>query len=183
MVSRLPAVYHRQMDGHTLAAWVQVAGSILAIVAAFLISYLQYRSTLKVLKTQRRDANVSKLDVLFALAEKARTLIEKANAGIQGDFSSYFEREFDSNDLRGLHEAFAAIVLHDLPTGNAVFAILRLKEVTRQMPRLLEQAVDELGQHGAVGPLTCVDSEDLRQATNWAYIKLREECATAEQWL
>ena len=71
------------------------------------------------------------------------------------------------------------MLLHDLPTGNAVFAILRLKEVTRQMPRLLEQAVDELV--GAVGPLTRVDSEDLRQATNWAYIKLREECAAAAQ--
>ena len=47
---RLPAVYHRQMDGQTLAAWVQAVGSILAIVAAFLISYLQYRSTLKVLR-------------------------------------------------------------------------------------------------------------------------------------
>ena len=166
------------MDGQTLAAWVQAVGSILAIVAAFLISYLQYRSTLKVLKTQRRDANVSKLDVLFALAEQART---KANAGIQGDFPSYYDREFDSSDLRGVHEAFAAVLLHDLPTGNAVFAILRLKEVTRQMPRLLEQAVDELGGYGAVGPLTRVDSEDLRQATNWAYIKLREECAAAAQ--
>jgi len=45
----------------------------------------------------------------------------------------------------------------------------------------LEQAVDELGDYGAVGPLTRIDSEDLRQATNWAYIKLREECAAAEQ--
>jgi hypothetical protein len=171
------------MDGQTLAAWVQAVGSILAIVAAFLISYLQYRSALKVLKTQRRSANVSKLEVLFALAEQTRTLIEKANAGIQGDFANYYEREFDLNDLRGLHEAFAAVALHDLPTGNAVFAILRLKEVTRQMPRLLEQAVDELGDYGAVGPLTRVDSEDLRQATNWAYIKLREECVTAAQLL
>jgi hypothetical protein len=171
------------MDDQTLAAWVQAAGAILAIVAAFLISYLQYRSSLKILKTQRRDANVSRLDVLFALAEHARTLIEKANAGIQGDFSSYHEREFDSNDLRGLHEAFSSVALHDLPTGNAVFAILRLKEVTRQMPRVLEQAADEFGEHGAVGPLTHIDSEDLKQATNWAFIKLREECAAAEQLL
>ena len=177
------AVYHRQMDGQTLAAWVQAAGSILAIVAAFLISYLQYRSSLKVLKTQRRDANISKLEVLFALAEQTQTLIEKANAGIQGDFTNYHERDLDSNDLRGLHEAFATVALQDLPSGNAVFAILRLKEVTREMPRLLEQAVDELGEYGAVGPLTCVDSEDLRQATSWAYTKLREECATAEQLL
>ena len=93
---RPQAVYHRQMDGQTLAAWVQAAGSILAIVAAFLISYLQYRSSLKVLKTQRRDANISKLEVLFALAEQTQTLIEKANAGIQGDFSSYHERDLDS---------------------------------------------------------------------------------------
>jgi hypothetical protein len=169
------------MDGQTLAAWVQAGGSILAIVAAFLISYLQYRSTLKALTTQRRDANISKLNVLFAIAEQARTLIEKANAGIQGDFPSYYDREFDSNDLQGLHEAFASVALHDLPTSKAVFATLRLKEVTRQMPRLLEQAVDELDEHGAIGPLTRIDSEDLRQATNWAYTKLREECAAAAQ--
>ena len=37
----------------------------------------QYRSTLKVLKTQRRDANVSKLNVLFALAEQARTSLKR----------------------------------------------------------------------------------------------------------
>lgn len=169
------------MDGQTLAAWAQAVGSILAIIAAFLISYLQYRSTVKVLKTQRRDANVGKLDVLFALAEKARTLIEKADAGVQGDFSSYYEREFDSNDLRGLHEAFSNVVLHELPTGNTVFAILRLREVTRQMPLVVQQAFDEWGEHGGVSPLTCGDSEDLRQATNWAYMKLREECAAAEQ--
>ena len=169
------------MDGQTLAAWVQAAGSILAIVAAFLISFLQHRSTLKVLQKQRREANAGRLDVLFELAEQARTLIEKANAGIQGNVASYFERELDSNDLQGLHEAFASIALHDLPTANSVFAILRLKEVTRQMPSLIQQAVDELTKHGAVGPLTFVDSEDLRQAANWAYMKLREECAAAEQ--
>ena len=169
------------MDGLTLAAWAQVVGSILAIVAAFLISYLQHRSSLKVLQTQRRAAIVGKLDVLFALAEQTRTLIEKADAGIQGDLPTYYEREFDSNDLLGLHEAFATVALNELPTGNAVFAILRLKEVTRQMPRLVQQALDELSQHGGVSPLTCGDSEDLRQATHWACMKLREECASAEQ--
>ena len=130
---------------------------------------------------QRRDANVNRLDVLFALAEQTRTLIEKANAGIQGDFANYFEREFDSNDLRGLHEAFAHVVLHDLPTGNTVFAILRLKEVTRQMPLVVQQAIDDWSAHGGVSPLTCSDAEDLRQTTNWAYMKLREEYAVAEQ--
>ena len=169
------------MDGLTLAAWVQVAGSILAIVAAFLVSYLQHKSSLKVLQTQRHNAIVSKLDVLFALAEQTRTLIEKANAGIQGDLPTYYEREFDSNDLLGMHEAFANIALNDLPTGNAVFAILRLKEVTRQMPRLVHEALEEWSAHGGVSPLTCGDSEDLRQATNWACMKLREECAAAEQ--
>ena len=171
------------MDGQTLAAWVQAAGSILAIVAVFLISYLQHKSSLKVLKTQRRDANVSKLDVLFALAEQVRTLVEKANAKIQGDVSSYFDREFDLNDLRGLHEAFAAVVLNDLPSGNTVFAVLRLKEVTRQMPCLVQRAVDDIGEHGGVSPFTCYDSEDLRQATNWAYMLLREERRAAEQLL
>ena len=169
------------MDGQTLAAWVQAVGSIVAIVAAFLISFLLHRSTLKALQTQRRDANVNKLDVLFALAEKARTLIEKANTGVQDGFAGYREREFDANDLRGLHEAFANVVLHELPTGNTVFAVLRLKEVTRQMPVLMQQAADDLAAYGGVSPITCVDSEDLRQATNWAYMKLREECAAAEQ--
>lgn len=171
------------MDGQTLAAWVQAAGSILAIIAAFLVSHLQHRSSLKVLKTQRRDANVAKLDVLFALAEQAQTLVEKANAKVQGDVSSYFEREFDSNDLRGLHEAFAAVVLNDLPSGNTVFAILRLKEVTRQMPYIAQRAVDDIGEHGGVSPFTCYDSEDLRNATNWAYMLLREERRAAEQLL
>lgn len=176
-------VYHWQMDGQTLAAWVQAAGSILAIIAAFLVSHLQHRSSLKVLKTQRRDANVAKLDVLFALAEQAQTLVEKANAKVQGDVSSYFEREFDSNDLRGLHEAFAAVVLNDLPSGNTVFAILRLKEVTRQMPYIAQRAVDDIGEHGGVSPFTCYDSEDLRNATNWAYMLLGEERRAAEQLL
>lgn len=171
------------MDGQTWAAWVQAAGSILAIVAVFLISYLHHKSSLKVLKTQRRDARISKLDVLFALAEQARTLVEKASAGIQGDFSSYHERELDSNDLRGLHEAFAAVVLHDLPSSNTVFAILRLKEVTRRMPSVVQGAVDDMGEHGGVSHFTRADSEDLREATNWAYILLREECRAAEQLL
>lgn len=170
------------MDSLTLAAWVQVAGSILAIVAAFLISYLLHRSTLKVLKAQRRDATVGKVGVLFALAEKTQTLIEKANAGIQGGFAGYPERDSDSNDLRGLHEAFANVVLHQLPTANTVFAVLRLKEVTRQMPVLMQQAGYDMGEYGGVSPIICVDSEDLRQATSWACIKLREECAAAEQW-
>jgi heme exporter protein D len=169
------------MDGHTLAAWAQAAGSILAIIAAFLISYRQHKSTLKVLRTQRRDANVSKLDVLFALAEQARTLVEKANAEIQGDVASYFEREIDSNDLCGLHEAFAAVVLCDLPSANTIFAILRLKEVTRHMPNLVQRAVDDLAEQGGVSPFTRYDSEDLRQATNWACIKLSEERAAAEE--
>lgn len=170
------------MDGQTLAAWVQAVGSILAICAAFLISFLLHRSTLKALQIQRRDANVNRLAVLFALAEKARTLIEKANTGVQDGVAGYRDREFDANDLLGLHEAFANVVLHELPTGNTVFAVLRLKEVTRQMPVLIQQAADDLAQYGGVSPITCVDSEDLRQATNWAYIKLREECAAAEQF-
>ena len=171
------------MDDQTLAAWVQAVGSIVAIVAAFLISFLLYRSTLKALQTQHRDANVAKLAVLFALAEKTRALIEKANTGVQDGFAGSREREFDSNDLHGLHEAFANVSLHELPTGNAVFAVLRLKEVTRQMPVLMQQAADDRAEYGAVSPITCVDSEDLRQAANWAYIKLREECAAAEQSL
>lgn len=171
------------MDGQTWAAWVQAVGSILAIVAAFLISFLLHRSTLTTLQRQRRDTTVSQLGVLFALAEKARTLIEKANTGVQEGFAGYRDREFDSNDLRGLHEAFANVVLHELPTGNTVFAVLRLKEVTRQMPVLMQHAADDLAEYGGVSPITCVDSEDLRQATNWAYIKLREECAAAEQFI
>ena len=163
------------MDGPTVAAWVQAIGSIVAIVAAFSISYLQHKSTLKALRTIKRDANLGKLDVLLALAEQARTLIEKANAGIQGDISSYFEREIDSNDLRGLHEAFAAVVLHDLPSGNAVFAVLRLKEVTRQMPSLVQQALDEFAEQEVVDALTRYDAEDLKHAANWAFIKLSEE--------
>jgi hypothetical protein len=170
------------MDGQTLAAWVQAIGSILAIVAAFVISFFLHRSTIKALQAQRRDANVAKLAVLFALAEKARTLIEKANTGVQDGFAGAREREFDSNDLRGLHEAFGNVVLHELPTGNTVFAVLRLKEVTRQMPFLMQQAADDRAEYGGVSPITCVDSEDLRQATNWAYMKLREECAAAEQF-
>jgi len=169
------------MDGQTLAAWVQAFGSILAIVAAFLVSYGLHRSTLNVLKTQRRAARVAQLEVLFALAEQARALIEKANAGIQGEFPTYHERDFDSSDLRGLHEAFGSVALPDLPTGNAVFAILRLKEVTRQMPNLVQRAIDEVGAMGEVSALTCSDSEDLRQTANWAFLKLREECAAAEQ--
>src|SRR4026208_748169 len=105
------------MDGQTLAAWVQAVGSILAIVAAFLISFLLHKSTLKALQTRRRDTNVNKLAVLFALAEKTRTLIEKANTGVQDGFTNSREREFDSNDLHGLHEAFANVVLHELPTA------------------------------------------------------------------
>ena len=75
------------MDGQTLAAWVQAIGSILAIIAVFVISLLLHRATLKAQQTRRRDANVSKLAVLFALAEKARTLIEKANTGVQDGFT------------------------------------------------------------------------------------------------
>lgn len=132
------------------------------------------------MNAQRRDAKVSKLDVLFALAEQTRTLVEKVNAGIQGDFSSYLERELDANDLRGLHEAFAAVRLQDLPSGKSVFAILRLKEASRQMPDLLQRAVDDMSEHGGLSYFTRAESEDLRQATNWAYIQLREECAAAE---
>ncbi|MGH6610226.1 MAG: hypothetical protein ACRECQ_08220, partial [Burkholderiaceae bacterium] len=138
------------MNGLTLAAWVLVAGSILAIVAAFLISNLQHRSTLKVLQTQHQQATVKRLEVLFALGEHTRTLIEKANAGIQEDFRSYRARESDSNDLLGLHEALVAVVLHELPTGNTVFAILRLREVSREMPRLVQQAADDLSEYGGV---------------------------------
>ena len=169
------------MDGHAWAAWAQAVGSILAIVAAIWISYLQHRSSLKLLKAQRRDANVSKLDVLFALAEQTRTLIEKANAAVQGDFSSYLARELDSNDLRGLHEAFAALRLQDLPSGKTVFAVLRLKEASRQMPDLLQRAVDDISEPGGLSHFTRAESEDLRQATNWACIQLREECAAAEK--
>ncbi len=169
------------MDGPTWAAWVQAAGSILAIVAAFSISYLQHQSTLKVLRTQRRDANVSKLDVLVALAEQARALVEKANAGIQGDVSNYFEREVDASDLRGLHEAFSAVILQDLPSGSAVFATLRMKEVTREMPDLLQRAMNDLAEQGVVSLFTRYDSEDLLHATNWAFIKLGEARTAAEQ--
>ena len=171
------------MDDQTLAAWVQAVGSILAIVAALVISLLVHRSSLKALQRQHRNAAVAKLDVLFALAEKTRTLMEKANSGVQDGFAGSREREFDSNDLRGLHEAFANVALHELPNANTVFAVLRLKEVTRQMPVLMQQAADDRAEYGAVSPITCVDSEDLRQATNWAYMKLREECAAAEQSL
>ena len=152
---------------------------LLAIVAAFLISFLLHRSTLKTLryKSRRERQEVGR----FIRSGKARTLIERANTGVQDGFAGYREREFDANDLRGLHEAFANVVLHELPTGNTVFAILRLKEVTRQMPVLMQQAADDLAAYGGVSPITCVDSEDLRQATNWAYMKLREECASAEQ--
>ena len=75
------------------------------------------------------------------------------------------------------------MVLHDLPSANTVFAILRLKEVTRQMPNLVQRAVDDIGEQGGVSPFTRYDSEDLRHATNWAYIKLSEECRVAEQLL
>ena len=51
------------------------------------------------------------------------------------------------------------------------------------MPYLVQRAMDDLAEQGGVSPFTRYDSEDLRQATNWACIKLSEERAAAgELW-
>lgn len=122
-------------ESATCASWVQAWGSVLAIMAAVVVAYVQHRQNLKAQQRAAEDADARALAAPLAIAEQlARELgsiyetvrpdtIDRSNALLTANLlQAGVELERSRSDL----EAFNGIVVQSLPTFNAIQAVRRL---------------------------------------------------------
>ena len=140
--------FSTKLSSAELAAWVQAIGSILAIIAAFLISFLQSRSqhqsALTLHKEEQKVARLSITKTLSTLAANCTKEVAHCTAQLK-------DREtihniaggtvyFDLGELRRINTAMLSIPLHSLP-DNLVSPTMIISAAVRQFLATVEMTL------------------------------------------
>jgi hypothetical protein len=131
-----------------LAAWVQAIGSVLAIIAAFLIAFfqsrLQHRSALVLHRKEQRHARMAMAKTLSALATNCAKAIAHSSAKLRDREAVHKIAEgevyFDLGELRRIDTAMASIPLYSLP-DTLVSPTMIISATLRQFIDKVEMAL------------------------------------------
>ncbi len=131
-----------------LAAWVQAIGSILAIIAAFLIAYLQsrvqHKSALKLYKEEHRYARITTAKSLYVLSRNCAKAVVHSTDQLKDREAIYNIAEgsifFDLEGLRRIDAAMTNIPLHNLP-DTLVSSTMIISSTLRQFITKIEMAL------------------------------------------
>ena len=131
-----------------LAAWVQAIGSILAIIAAFLIAYLQsraqHKSALGLYKEEQRYARIAIAKTLSTLSRNCTKAVSYSMAQLRDREAVHKIAEgevfFDLGELRRIDTAMASIPLYNLP-DTLVSSTMIISATLRQFVAKVEMAL------------------------------------------
>ena len=117
------------MTSNDLAAWVQAVGSIVAVVAAFLISARQFRDATTLQERSARAEQKRRYETLTALIAAALEDFDDTLKALRGPEP---EKWFDENSTKEImeeyYQAFIQISPLDMPSPTAVRALITMRD-------------------------------------------------------
>lgn len=139
------------------AAWVQAVGSILAVIAAFLVSYFQFRSALNLYQRQTREEQVRRYRALLALVDAALVdLGDILNGCRMEGTEKYFAENSAKELMEEYYQAFKQVSPLDMPSPNAVRAIVTLRDRLKAAQENALAAIDPDGDLAVGGKEECL---------------------------
>jgi len=131
-----------------LAAWIQAVGSILAIIAAFLIAFLQsraqYKNSLALRREEQQSARVSIAKTLSVLAKNSAKAVAHSTSKLQDREAVHNIADgivyFDLGELRRIDAALSSIPLHSLP-DTLISPTMNISATVRQFVAKVEMAL------------------------------------------
>lgn len=134
--------YASNLNKSEWASWVQAAGSVLAIVAAFVLGERQSVKALEGIRTAERLVVQRKIECIIGIADACAEFGKQHGAAFQPHGFPYLTimiTEWDV-DIRHLVTALDAIPIHEIGSMNAVSALIELKKNTTYLERALTKA-------------------------------------------
>lgn len=175
----IPAgVYDKGWDilsGPDAAAWVQAAGSIVAIfISVFGVMWLQDRER----KRAAKAARVEWLEALNGIAKACDDLIQEQHAvTAPHPIGDVFKLQARPNRLKTVHEAISATSLEKAHPGELALAIIQLRHVTGKAHRLIAGHPDNFYGHHRV----TIDLSDCAERSAASVRTIREALVDARQ--
>lgn len=127
-------------SGNTLAAWLQAIGSVLAIVAAIILSWWQHIEARRNANRQQEHARYERIDGLGGLMESVYSEIYKAHcAAFTSDWRQYISFGADIPRLKRAVEALERAPLHEAGNWRIVQAAIATREAGFKALDLLSQ--------------------------------------------
>lgn len=123
--------------------WIQAGGSVLAIIGAFWIG----DSTRRAEQVQKRQAIGAVVQAAQDFSDRIRDVIQRSNADagiVEPSIYDIYHEEV----TKALADALTKIPLHDLPSSDAVRAVLYLHgQFARFLPPAIDQFIAGPGKH------------------------------------
>jgi hypothetical protein len=117
------------MTSEEIAAWVQAVGSILAIIAAFLISAIQFKDASKLQDNVARAERKRKYETLTGLIDAALDDYgDTLKALRSSDPNRWFDESSSKELMEEFYQAFLQISPLDMPSTTAVRALVTLRD-------------------------------------------------------
>ncbi|WP_434642491.1 hypothetical protein [Achromobacter piechaudii] len=141
------------LDG--MASWVQGIGSILAIVGAVWAVTAQERASLKAIRVGMELADARQHRAVLAVSEAALHRVELVVAAISNasDWRVRLAGVYVRTIFDGFSAALNAIPVHQLPSRDAVNALLMLQQHLVFFATNADQLVDGPWKHQALQPV------------------------------
>ena len=131
------------MTSTDAAAWVQAIGSIVAVVAAFLISSRQFHYATKLQESITRAEQKRRYETLTALIAAALEDFDDTLKALRGPEP---KRWFDENSTKELmeeyYQAFLEISPFDMPSPIAVRALITIRDRIKTAAWNANEAMD-----------------------------------------
>ena len=117
------------MSSSEAAAWVQAIGSILAVIAAFLVSSKQFRDATNLQRENLRSERRRRYEALTGLVGAALAdFTDTLNALRGSEPLKWFEEQSASEIMQEFYQAFLQISPLEMPSSEAARALVTLRD-------------------------------------------------------
>lgn len=135
------------------AGWIQAIGTVVAIIAAFLIAEHQSKSSLKTIVNAQKLAEDFKKNGTLAVVRAAKTHATNIGNAIVPESPLQIYEVYDRSIIDGLVSALSAAPLYELGSTNAVVALLALRDQFVFLGNAVDTYIAGPWKHEHIGPM------------------------------
>jgi hypothetical protein len=167
--------WHAVHEDQALAAWVQAAGSVIAVGAGAAAVWWQVREQQRIAARQFMIGRWQQLRSIVEVIEAVQERVDEAcrSLATSDDFATFVLKEVEHGTTRHLAEVIEGVELSEIPFVGLRVAFLQARSVFRQFD-------DQVGRAWQiVGPLQAFPGavSDVRKATELLDLQTKLEAA------